>query len=137
MQVATTIRAASILSYVMGIGTLLSLGPSLAYNLVTGTSTGSLFGIDPSYGDFLSSNPIGRFWGYPGALVLGLAFLVVAALQPVAGFWLGKSLKRGGRLGAALALCVTALSIGFVLPAWVAAGLVTVVLLAVGWRTLQ
>ena len=93
--------------------------------------------MNPSYGDFLGSNPIGRLWGYPGALVFGLAFLVVAALQPVAGFWLGKSLKRGGRLGATLALCVTALSVGFVLPAWVVAGLVTLVLLVVGWKTLR
>jgi len=137
MKLAPTIRAASVLCYIMGIGTLLALGPSLAYDLATGTSTGSLLGIDPSYGDFLGSNPIGRLWGYPGALVFGLAFLVVAALQPVAGFWLGKSLKRGGRLGATLALCVTALSVGFVLPAWVVVGLVTLVLLAVGWKTLQ
>jgi hypothetical protein len=137
MQLATTIRAASILSYIMGIGTLLALGPSLAYNLATGNSTGSLLRIDPSYGDFLGSNPIGRLWGYPGALVFGLAFLVVAALQPLAGFWLGKSLKRGGNLGATLALCVTALSVGFVQPAWVVVGLVTLVLLAVGWKTLH
>ena len=137
MQLATTIRAASILSYIMGIGTLLALGPSLAYNLATGTSTGSFLGIDPSYGDFLGSNPIGLLLGYPGALVFGVAFLVVAALQLVAGLWLGKSLKRGGKLGATLALCVTALSVGFVLPAWVVAGPVMLVLLALGWETLQ
>ena len=121
----------------MGIGTLLGLGPSLAYDLATGTSTGSLLGIDPSYGDFLGSNPIGQLWGYPGAVVFGLAFLLVAALQPVSGFWLGKSRKIGGRLGATLALAVMALSIGFVLPAWVVAALVMLVLLAVGWETLS
>jgi membrane protein YqaA with SNARE-associated domain len=70
-------------------------------------------------------------------LVLGGAFLVAAALQPVAGYWLGKSLKRGGRLGASLAVCVRAFGVVFVLPAWVPVAPVMLILLTSGWATLR
>ena len=68
----TSIRAASLLSYITGIGTLLSIGPGLAYNLYTGSSTGALLGMPPSFGDFLGSSPIGIAWGFAGVLVFGL-----------------------------------------------------------------
>ena len=137
MKPVGAIRAASIFSYVAGIGTLISVGPPLAYNLATGTSVGSRFGMDPSYGDYLHSNPIGQLWGSSGVVVFGGAFLVVAALQPVAGYWLGKSLKRGGRLGASLAVCESAFGVLFVLPAWVPVAPVMLILLASGWATLR
>jgi hypothetical protein len=137
MKPVPAIRAASILSYLTGIGTLLAVGPGLAFDLATGTSLGSRFGMNPSYGDYLHSNPIGGLWGFWGALVFGAGFLVVAALQPVAGYWLGRSLKRGGRLGAVLAVCVTAFGLGFVLPAWVPVGPVILILLASAWNTLR
>src|SRR6266704_4662174 len=68
----TSIRVASVLSYITGIGTLLSIGPGLAYNLYTGSSTGALLGMPPSFGDFLGSSPIGIAWGFAGVLVFGL-----------------------------------------------------------------
>jgi hypothetical protein len=137
MHPAPVIRAASVLSYVVGVGTLLAIGPGLAYNLFTGESVGSLLGMNPSYGDYLGSNPIGLTWGFTGALIFGVAFLVAAALEIVAGFWLGKSLKRGGRLGVVLALAITAFSVGFVLPAWIVVGPILIGLIGAGWRTLH
>jgi hypothetical protein len=122
---------------VVGVGTLLAIGPGLAYNLFTGESVGSLLGMNPSYGDYLGSNPIGQTWGFAGALIFGAAFLAAAALEIVAGFWLGKSLKRGGRLGVVLALAITALSVGFVLPGWMVVGPILIGLIGAGWRTLH
>ena len=133
----SAIRAASVLSYLIGLGTLLSIGPSLTYNLYYGSSVGSLFGGDPSYGDFLGSNPIGRLWGFAGVVVLGLAFLVVAAAEVVAGHWLGRSLKKGGKLGALATPCIMAFGIGFVLPLWFLVPPVILALLAMGWKTLR
>ena len=137
MKPEPSIRAASVLSYVIGLLTLLSIGPSLAYNLYSGSSFGSLFGPDPSYGDFLGSNPIGRLWGFTGALVFSLAFLTVSALDVVAGYWLGRSLKKGGRLGAIATPFIMAFGIGFVLPLWILVPPIILVLLVMGWKTLR
>ncbi len=130
------IRAASWLSYLIGFGTLLSIGPSLTYNLYTGSSFGSLYGAPPSFGDFLGSNPIGLLLGFAGAVVFGIAFLVAAGVEVLAGYWLGKSLKKGGKLGAILCLCIAGFGIGFVLPGWVLFPSVIMFLLAMGWKTL-
>ncbi len=124
------------LSYIIGLGTLLTIGPSLAYDLYYGSSVGSLFG-SPSYGDFLGSNPIGRLWGFAGVVVLGLAFLVISAVEVVAGYWLGRSLQKGGKLGLVLNPCIVAFGIGFVLPGWYLVPPVIVVLLIMGWNSLR
>ncbi len=133
----TSIRVASVLSYITGIGTLLSIGPGLAYNLYTGSSTGALLGMPPSFGDFLGSSPIGIAWGFVGVLVFGLVFLSAAVLSTVAGYWLWKSLKKGGKVGAVAALGIIVCAIGFVLPAWLVIVPITLVLLALGWKTLR
>ncbi len=132
----TSIRVASLLSYITGIGTLLSIGPGLAYNLYTGSSTGALLGMPPSFGDFLGS-PIGIAWGTAGVLVFGLIFLSAAVLSTVAGYWLWKSLRKGGQVGTVAALGIIVCSIGFVLPAWLVIVPITLVLLALGWKTLR
>lgn len=132
----TSIRVASQLSYITGIGTLLSIGPGLAYNLQTGSSTGALLGMPPSFGDFLGS-PIGIEWGFVGVLVFGLIFLSAAVWSTVAGCWLWKSLKKGGRVGAVAGPGIIVCAIGFVLPAWLVVVPVTLVLLALGWKTLR
>ncbi|MBI3859060.1 MAG: hypothetical protein HY296_02300 [Thaumarchaeota archaeon] len=136
MKPESAIRAASWLSYIVGFGTLLSIGPGLAYNLYFGSSVGSLFG-RPTYGDFIGSNPIGQLWGFSGALVFGITFLVAAGAEVVTGHWLRKSLKKGGVLGAILAPSIVAFAILFVLPGWFLVTPVLVALLLIGWKTLR
>jgi hypothetical protein len=59
MSHARAIRTASVLSCVVGLGTLLTLGPSLASDLLTDRSSGSPLGLNPSYGNFTVPNPLG------------------------------------------------------------------------------
>ena len=130
------IRAASVVFYVTGLLTLLALGPSLVYNLSTGSSVGSLFGPSPDYGDFIGSNWIGQTWGYAGALVFGVILLVLGGAEVVAGYWLSKRSKKGGKLGAILTPPTILLAIGFVLPLWYILPVVWTLLLAIGWEAL-
>jgi hypothetical protein len=135
MSPARAIRTASVLSYVVGLGTLLTLGPSLASDLLTDRSTGSPLGLNPSYGNFTGPNPL----GLPVVVVVifGVAFLVAAALEVVAGLWLWKSQRRGGWLGVILAVAMTGLSIGLILVAWLPIGAVLIALIGAGWKTLR
>jgi hypothetical protein len=125
MKPVPVIRAASILCYIVGIGTLLGFGPSLAYFAVTGTSLWAKLGGNPAYGVF------------SGVVGFGVVFLVVAALLPVAGYWLGRSERRGGRLGAGLAVVMTALASVLGLPYWIVVVPVILILIAFGWTSLR
>jgi len=135
MKPAPTIRAAAVLFYITGLASLLLTGPSMAYNLLTGKSVGSLLGMNPAFGDYLGANPFGL--SVATAILFGIAMVVTGALGVVAGIWLGKSLKRGGQLGILAALGMTVFGIGLVLPPWILAGPILVVLIRAGWETLR
>lgn len=58
-------------------------------------------------------------------------------MEILAGNWLRKSRKKGGRLGIILLPVGITLSIAMVLPIWIVAHTVKVVLLALKWKTLN
>jgi hypothetical protein len=134
MKPAPTIRAATVLLYITGFGSLLLTGPSMAYNLITGNSVGSLLGMNPAFGDYLGPNPFGL--PVAGAVLFGVAMVATGALSVLAAIWLGKSQKRGGRLGTLSALGMTVFGIGLVLPPWILAGPIVLGLIRLGWETL-
>jgi len=78
--------------------------------------------------------------GYSGAsnavIALGLALTAVAVLEAVAGSWLWRSMKKGGKLGIILVIPNLFFAVGFGIPALYIVPLVTTVLLASKWKNL-
>jgi hypothetical protein len=87
---------------------------------------------------FLDDNtPISMRLGLNGVIVLGIVNTATSVLGAVAGFWLWRSLKKGGKLGMALLPVDLFFAYGFNIPIlWIVPPLRSV-LLAAGWRTLR
>ena len=86
------ITAASILYLVFGLGTAASEIPAIAY-MVQNRTFPVVFGI-PLMGSWFSER-----LGIDFTIRAAIVFTVVSALEALAGYWLWKSDRRGGRLG--------------------------------------
>jgi len=74
----------------------------------------------------------------PDALVaFGLLFAFVSALELPVGYWLWRSLKKGGKLAVALFPVSMFFWIGFLLPGPMLIGPLRLLLLASGWKALH
>jgi hypothetical protein len=124
------ITAASIFFLVFGLGFLLANIPVIAY-MMSNRSFPVVFGIT-----LLGSSFTERL-GMDFMIIASLLFQVVNALEVVAGIWLWKSDKRGGRLGLMLLPVGLAFWILFQLPLPLVVGPLRAIALAIGWKTLR
>lgn len=92
----------------------------------------------PLIGDVLDDNtPIGMFGGLNAVLALGAVFVAVSIFGVLAGFWLRRSLKRGGKLGVVLVPLNFFFAVGFGIPILYLLSPLWLVLLVSGWRSLR
>jgi len=92
----------------------------------------------PLIGDVLDDNtPIGMLGGLNAVIVLGAVLVAVAVLDVVAGLWLWRSSKKGGRLGIALQPFNLFFAYGFGIPILYALVPLWLVLLYLGWKSLR
>ena len=70
-------------------------------------------------------------------IVLLLLLAVIGSLEIVTGYWLRKSLRKGGKMGILLLLPYMALAIGFGVPAMLVIGPLRGILIGAGWKTLH
>src|SRR5262249_1625645 len=123
------ITAASILYLVPGLGTLVVNIPVIAY-MMQNRDFPVVFGI-PLVGSSFSER-----LGMDFMIRASLVFEIVSALDLLAGYWLWKSDKRGGRLGLILLLVSLPFWILFELPIALVVGPLRAITLAIGWKTL-
>jgi len=90
-----------------------------------------MFGIE------MLSGPFSERLGLNAALAAAVPWSVVNVLELVAGYWLWKSRKHGGKLGLMLFPAGMIFWIGYALPIMVVVGPLRVLLLARGWKTLR
>jgi hypothetical protein len=92
----------------------------------------------PLIGNVLDDNtPIGMFGGLNAVLVLGIVLVAVSVLEVLSGYWLRRSLKRGGKLGVALQPLNLFFAVGFGIPILYVLSPLWLVLIISGWRTLR
>jgi len=121
----------SVVFLVFGLGLAVTTPLILAYIILNGAAP-TLFGIE-----FLDGNSlIGNLWGFDAVIALGLALTAVAVLEAVTGFWLWRSMKKGGKLGIILLIPNLFFAVGFGIPALYIVPPVTTVLLASQWKNL-
>ena len=126
-----TITVASVL-FLFGLGVAVATPFILIYIIRNGTGP-IAFGIEFLHGSTL----IWNLWGFNAGLVLGLALGIVSALEAVAGFWLWRSLIKGGKLGIALLPVDLFFAIGFAIPILYIVPPLRSILLVAGWRSLR
>ena len=90
-----------------------------------------VFGID------MLAGPFSERLGLNAVLVTTVAWSIVNVLEIVAGYWLWKSRKPGGKLGLLLLPMGTIFWIGYALPSMLIIGSLRVFLIARGWETLR
>jgi len=90
-----------------------------------------VFGID------MLAGPFSERLGLNAVLVTTVAWSIVNVLEIVAGYWLWKSRKPGGKLGLLLLPMGTIFWIGYALPSMLIIGPLRVFLIARGWETLR
>ncbi len=128
-----SIAVASLLFLVFGLGMAIADPPLLAY-IARYRSAPVL----PLIGDVLDgSTPIGMLGGLDAVLALGIVLVAMAILEVVAGLWLWKSLKKGGKLGIALVPLNLFFAVGFGIPILYVLAPLRTVLLASGWKSLR
>ena len=127
-----SITVVSVLFVFFGLGTAAATPFILAYIIRNGTGP-TAFGIEFLHGNTL----FWSLWGFDAGLVLGLALGVVSGLQAVAGFWLWRSLKKGGRLGIILQILNLFFAVGFEIPILYVVPPVTTLLIASKWKDLR
>lgn len=133
MMRTKVIRTTAVLFYFTGCLGLVML-PVTAYTIYTGllpSVWAPTLGLRGANSGFVESLP------FEVVIAAGLVFAAVSALEILAGNWLWKSRKKGGRLGIILLPVGITLSIAMVLPIWIVAHTVKVVLLALKWKTLN
>src|SRR5574340_516725 len=87
------ITLASLIFLVFGLGMAIADPPLLAYIAYYRSAP-----ILPLIGDVLDgSTPIGMLGGLDAVLALGFVLVATAILEVVAGLWLWKSLRKGGK----------------------------------------
>jgi len=125
-----TITTASILYLVVGLGTAASEIPAIAY-MVQNRTFPVVFGI-PLMGSWFSER-----LGIDFTIRAAIVFTVVSALEALAGYWLWKSDRRGGRLGLVLLPAAVFFWILFEIPAGIIFGPARIAALALGWKSLR
>lgn len=123
------IMAASVLYLIAGLGTIASEVPAIAY-MVQNRTFPVVFGI-PLMGSWFSER-----LGIDFTIRAASVFTVVSALEVLAGYWLWKLDKRGGKLGLVLLPFAVFFWILFEIPAGTVLGPARLAALAVGWKSL-
>ena len=127
------IAIASILFIFLGLGIAAADPLILAYIAYYHTAP-----ILPLIGNVLDdTTPIGMLLGLNGVIALGTVQVAASILAAVAGFWLWRSLMKGGRLGIALLPVDLFFAYGFGIPILYIVPPLRSILLATGWRTLR
>ena len=91
----------------------------------------------PIIGDVLDdTTPIGMWGGLNAVVGLGFGLVALSALDVVAGSWLWRSLRKGGKLGIALQPFNLLIAYGFGIPGLFVLAPLWLTLLALGWRSL-
>jgi ABC-type antimicrobial peptide transport system permease subunit len=90
-----------------------------------------MFGIE------MLAGPFSERLGLGAALAATVLWGIVNVLEVLAGYWLWKSRKHGGKLGLLLFPAGLIFWIGYALPIMVVIGPLRVLLLARGWKTLR
>ena len=124
------VRAASLISIVLGLGFGVGSAVTLAFLARDGELPMTPFGFRSMAGPF-------EGLGQERFAALGWALVAVCALDVVAGVWLRQGRRRGLRLGLATGLPALALGIGFDLPFLLVAVPVRTALMLAGRRTLR
>jgi hypothetical protein len=90
-----------------------------------------LFGID------MLAGPISQRYGVNATVAATIPWGVVNVLEMLAGYWLWRSRKQGGKLALVLFPIGLIFWVGFALPIMVLVGPLRVFLLGAGWRSLR
>ena len=126
------ITITSVAFLVFGLGIAVTTPLILVYIIINGSAP-TLFGIE-----FLDGNSlIGKLWGFDAVITLGLTLTAMGVVETVAGFWLWRSMKRGGKLAIILLIPNLFFAVGFGIPALYIVSPVTTVLIASKWKNLR
>ena len=126
------ITLSSVLFYLTGLVWAVAFPPFLAYLAYFRTAP-TLFGIQTPG----ETSRIGEILGLDGVIVLGIVFVAVMASEVLAGYWLWKSLRRGGQLGIATLPFEIFYAVGYGLPFFYLFTPLKLVLLVSGWKSLH
>jgi hypothetical protein len=129
-QRSDAIRVVAILYCWFGFALLLSSLLIVFYVLRNGVLP-VLFGID------MLAGPFSVRFGIEGVPLAIAMWSVVNLLEVVAGYWLWKGRKQGGKLALMLLPAGAMFWIGYALPVMIVVGPLRVFLLAIGWKTLR
>jgi hypothetical protein len=133
-RVAASVRAASILYLVPGLGFGISVPLVLAYAARRGELPMTPFGWRLLGGPF---EQIGTERLTPMGWGLAVALVGVSALDVTAAIWLREGRRRGGRLALATTPLSLVLGALFALPFLLAVAPVRPILVMAGWRSLR
>ena len=128
-----TITVASLLFLVFGLASLVANSLLLVYVAYYRVAP-----ILPLIGNVLDdSTPIGLAGGLDAVIALGICLVAVSVLDVVAGLWLRRSLKKGGKLGFALQPVNLFFAYGFGIPALYLLAPLWLILISLGWKSLR
>ena len=133
-KLATSVRAASLLFAVPGIGFAIFVPLVLAYDALRGELPMTPFGWRVMGGPF---EQIGTERLTPLGQGLALALVGTAIVDMVAAIWLRQGRRRGGRLALATTPISLALGIAFVVPFLLVVPPLRAILVVAGWRGLR
>jgi hypothetical protein len=92
----------------------------------------------PVIGNVLDdTTPIGMAGGLNAVLVLGVGLVATSVFDVVAGLWLRRSLKKGGKLGIILQPFNLFFAYGFGIPALYFLAPLWLILISLGWKSLE
>lgn len=129
-QRSFTITTAAILFLVFGLGTLVANVPTIIF-MVQNRTFPVVFGIP------LLANSYADTLGMDFMIVATILFEIVNALEVLAGYWLWKSDKRGGKLGLILLPFGLVFWLLFALPIFLIVGPLRAITMIIGWKTLR
>ena len=126
------ISAASILFLLLGMAFTVA-GPLLLAYTAYYRAAPVVFGIQaPDEG-----SRIGLLFGFDGVIAFEFVLIAASVLEGFAGYWLWKSLRRGGKLGIALLPVNLFFGFGFGAPVLLVVPPLRIALVALGWKTLR
>ncbi|MFQ6134263.1 MAG: hypothetical protein ACE5KU_00415 [Nitrososphaerales archaeon] len=127
---SAAITVSSILFYIAGFGLPIGIPPITLF-IIQNRELPVLFGVRLFCCGFIES------LGLDAIIVSSLLLVAVSPLEIVAGYWLWKSLKKGGKLGIILLPIEMVFGIGFVDSMILVIGPLKAILIGVGWKTLR
>jgi hypothetical protein len=128
------ITAAAILCFVVGVGWLFGITPTIVYMIRhRALPIRNL----PVLGQIRALSGPFEALGMGAMILLALIFLVINLLHLLAGTWLWKSQRKGGTLEISLLGLSVVFWYGFALPIPPLVGLLETGLLAAGWKSLR